>query len=315
MTGIESGKSISALYVHFLRNQGPVPQPFTTPLGRRISRYDCLPWNFDAGLPNGIIPIILEGMNKMFTILLGVITVLLAGALYWEMDKAKKDSLSKQQTIDVLKRDLQDRSSELDAQKKTNRDLTSQLTEKTEALETLQTRFTTITGELESSKDKVAKVSQELTETQNTLAERDQQISELSSERDDLTGQMAQLNVNMKDLESLIQDTQKKLEASEGDRDFLLAELQRLRAEKAELEKQFNNLASLRDQVRRLKDELSVARRIEWIRKGILGAGSKPKGATLLMRGFKRPEPKANFDLNVELNQEGGVKVVPTPEP
>ena len=59
---------------------------------------------------------------------------------------------------------------------------------------------------------------------------------------------MAQLNVDMKGLESLIQDTQKKLEASEGDRDFLLAELQRLRAEKAELEKQFNNLASLRDQ-------------------------------------------------------------------
>ena len=139
MTGIESGKSISAPYVHFLRNQGPVPQPFTPPPGRRISPYDSLAWNFDVGLPNEIIPIILDEMNKMFTILLGVITVLLAGALYWEMDKAKKDSLSKQQTIDALKRDLQDRSSELDSQKKTNRDLTSQLTEKTEALETLQT--------------------------------------------------------------------------------------------------------------------------------------------------------------------------------
>ena len=299
----------------FFKESRACSATFYNPPGRRISPYDCLAWNFDVGLPNEIIPIILEEMNKMFTILLGVITVLLAGALYWEMDKAKKDSLSKQQTIDALKRDLQDRSSELDSQKKTNRDLTSQLTEKTEALETLQTRFTTITGELENSQDRVAKVSQELAETQNTLAERDQQISELSSERDDLTGQMAQLNVDMKGLESLIQDTQKKLEASEGDRDFLLAELQRLRAEKAELEKQFNNLASLRDQVRRLKDELSVARRIEWIRKGILGAGSKPKGATLLMRGFKRPEPKANFDLNVELNQDGGVKVVPTPEP
>ena len=33
MTGIESGKTIFAFYVHFLRNQGPVPQPFTTPWG------------------------------------------------------------------------------------------------------------------------------------------------------------------------------------------------------------------------------------------------------------------------------------------
>ena len=40
------------------------------------------------------------------------------------------------------------------------------------------------------------------------------------------------------------------------------------------------------------------------IRNGIMGAGSVPKGAALLKRGFSKPENKPNFDLNVELNQE-----------
>ena len=88
-----------------------------------------------------------------------------------------------------------------------------------------------------------------------------------------------------------------------------------MQAEKADLERQFNDLAVMREQIRKLKDELSIARRIEWIRKGIMGGGSTPKGATLLKRGFKRRENKPNFDLNVELNQEGGVQVIPSEQP
>jgi len=61
-------------------------------------------------------------------------------------------------------------------------------------------------------------------------------------------------------------DTERKLAASEGDREFLLAELKRLQAEKVDLERQFNDLALLRDQIRKLKDELSIASRLEWIR-------------------------------------------------
>ncbi|MGB0421710.1 MAG: hypothetical protein ACPGL0_11125 [Limisphaerales bacterium] len=259
--------------------------------------------------------LILEAMNKTITILLGVTTVFLAVFLYVEMDKANKAKQASQQTIETLTQDLQTANTQLADEKKTTASLTKQLGERTQALETLQTRFTTVTGELKASQQEVSRVSDELSTTRDSLAEKEQQIADLASERDDLSGQMAKLNVDLKDLESLIADTQKKLAASEGDRGFLLEELKRLQTEKAELEKQFNNLAALRDQVRKLKDELSIARRIEWIRKGILGAGNTPKGATLLMRGFKRTEPKANFDLNVELNQEGGVKVLPTPEP
>jgi hypothetical protein len=85
-------------------------------------------------------------------------------------------------------------------------------------------------------------------------------------------------------------------------------------AEKAELERQFNDLEVLRAQVKRLKEELNVARRLEWIRKGLFPAGEQ-KGASLLMQGANAPKkpakPQDNYDLNVEVSADGSVKVIP----
>ena len=83
------------------------------------------------------------------------------------------------------------------------------------------------------------------------------------------------------------------------------------RAEKAELERQFSDLALLRDQIRKLKDELSIARRLEWIRRGLYGP--EPKGTEKLQPGFAAPAGGTNFDLNVEIRQDGGAKVLPPP--
>ena len=58
-------------------------------------------------------------------------------------------------------------------------------------------------------------------------------------------------------------------------------------AEKAELERQFNDLAVLRAQVSKLKEELSVARRLEWIRQGLF-ASTEQRGAQKLMQGLRR---------------------------
>ena len=81
-----------------------------------------------------------------------------------------------------------------------------------------------------------------------------------------------------------IEETKRKLAASEGEKGFLEKELKRLMAEKAELEKQFNDLAVLRAQVSKLKEELSVARRLDWIRQGLF-ASTDQKGAQKLMQG------------------------------
>jgi DNA repair exonuclease SbcCD ATPase subunit len=143
------------------------------------------------------------------------------------------------------------------------------------------------------------------------LAKRDARINELETQRDDLTKRMTDLNGQITDYQGRVDEIQRKLVSSEGDRDYLLKELKRLQSEKNDLERQFNDLAMLREQVHKLKDELSITRRLDWIRRGLYGS---LKGAERLQKGFVQPATTTtnqNFDLNVELKQSGGVQVVP----
>ena len=183
---------------------------------------------------------------------------------------------------------------------------------------TLETNLAVRTAEVESYSNKLVTTSTTLAKTEveakaaaeaakEAIARRDAKISELEGQNDVLTKQMGDLNTAIAGLETRIQDTQKKLAATEGDRELLLKELKRLQAEKAELERQFNDLAALRDQVRKLKDELSIARRLEWIRRGLYG---EEKGAEKLQKGLASAPGQTNFDLNVEIRQDGGAKII-----
>src|ERR1051325_5113312 len=182
-------------------------------------------------------------------------------------------------------------------------------------VETQRTTLNELTNNL-------TKVSGQLTQTEASLqASRDQvkkdeaKIAELESQNQALDKQATDLSASITNLTVQIADTQKKLNASEGDKAFLEKELKRLITEKAELERQFNDLAVLRAQVSKLKEELNIARRIEWIRQGLF-ASTDQKGAQKLMTGISTPQPvakphKAAYDLNVEISADGSVKVIP----
>ncbi len=141
------------------------------------------------------------------------------------------------------------------------------------------------------------------------IAKRDEQISKLTTDKDDLSKEVTDLKGAIGKLDAQIQETQRKLANSEGERTFLVAELARLQKEKAELERQFNDLVVLREQVKKLRDQLSAANRLEWFRTGVFERREK-KGGQLLMEGLN-PRPRATNDtsLNVELKQSGGVSV------
>ena len=124
---------------------------------------------------------------------------------------------------------------------------------------------------------------------------------------------MEALTGSLGNLEKLIKETERKLATSEGDREFLLKELKRMQAEKASLEKQMRDLSFLREQVSKLKEELSIARRLDWIRRGIYGAGEEKKGGQLLQQGLPQSAPKTNYNLEVEIKRDGGAKVQPAP--
>jgi chromosome segregation ATPase len=141
------------------------------------------------------------------------------------------------------------------------------------------------------------------------LAKRDEKINALETERDNLDKKLVGLNASISQLNTKIAETERKLVASEGDREFLLKELKRMQIEKTDLEKQFNDLAVLRSQVNKLQEELSISRRLDWIRKGI--PTETPKGAVLLQQGVGTygTAVRTNYGLNVEIDTKGGVKV------
>ena len=83
--------------------------------------------------------------------------------------------------------------------------------------------------------------------------------------------------------------------------------------EKAELERQFNDLTVLRAQVAKLRAEHNIAQRLEWARQGLF-ASADQKGAQKLMQGLVPPKseaPKSSYDLNVEVSSDGSLRVIP----
>jgi chromosome segregation ATPase len=137
------------------------------------------------------------------------------------------------------------------------------------------------------------------------IARRDEEINKLTKDRENLEVEMNDLKGAITKLDTQIADTEKKLATSEGEKAFLLKELKRLQAEKAELERQFNDLAALREQVSKLKDQLAIARRLDWIRRGIYTTEQR-KGGQILNEGFReKPVSTNNTGLNVDLKQDG----------
>jgi chromosome segregation ATPase len=184
-----------------------------------------------------------------------------------------------------------------------------------QALVELTNTYVTVSSNFAETSANLAKSEASLRSSQEELAKRDAKISELETQNQALDKQAVDLSASITNLTLQIADTEHKLAASEGDKAFLQKELKRMMTEKAELERQFNDLTVLRAQVSKLKQELNIARRLEWIRQGLF-ANSDQKGAQKLMQGMGSTPSQAKaarpaYDLNVEVGSDGSVKVIP----
>jgi len=223
-------------------------------------------------------------------------------------NKAVEVKKQDDEKITILTKNVEETKGKLDEQERLSTYLQTNLAVRTEELSSASNALGKLNADLDRTQKEFAAAKEA---AQAAIAERDSQIAKLTTETNAMTLKMDDLTASIGKLGKQIADTERKLTASEGDREFLLKELKRLQVEKAELERQFNDLAALRTQVAKLKEELSIARRLEWIRLGIYGASEK-KGAERLMAGSQPSAPKTNnFNLNVELKQDGGAKVVP----
>jgi predicted nucleic acid-binding Zn-ribbon protein len=162
----------------------------------------------------------------------------------------------------------------------------------------------------------LATTTASLQDAQQQITNLNERISDLAAQNQVLDQRAGSLSNTIAALDTQITFTQMKLAVSETNNAFLDIELKRQIAQKAELEHKFNDLAEVRAQIQKLRDDLLVARRLEWMREGI--DPNKPvKGGQLLMQ---RPPSATNaapapgspfYNLNVEVGSDGPVHVIP----
>lgn len=254
---------------------------------------------------------------KTAIVILVLLSLGLLGGVLYRHNTAVTEKRADDDRIRYLSNQWTETSAKLSAQVDVNNNLTTSLQTKTADLEKTAAQLTETRTELGKTEAEVKATKEQVEAAKVEVAKRDARISELENANLVLDKQAGEMKTALGDLEGKIADTQKKLAASEGDREFLLKELKRLQAEKADLERRFSDLVVLREQVKKLKEELAISRRLEWIRKGLYGSTPK-KGAELLQGGITQPAagPKTNATLNVELKRDGSATIVaPTNAP
>src|SRR5664280_1524235 len=207
-------------------------------------------------------------------------------------------------------------------------DFSNQLVAATANLDGLRQVNLMLTNDLAGSRQEALTFSNQFTETSGTLASTKASLQSAQDQIASLNGRIAGLETRnqvldqraaaltnaIASLNAQIADTQQKLAGSETNNAFLEKELQRQTAAKAELESKFNNLSTVRAQVKKLKADLFIARRLEWMREGS-DPGLQQKGGQLLIQ---RTAPTSSarpphYDLNVEVSSDGSIHVIPLP--
>lgn len=251
---------------------------------------------------------------KVFLIVLFVVAAGVLGYLWLETGrKAEREGTEYKARIVELKDTVATQGTKLEEAQAAKIRLDQDVKNLEQQVQIAATSLGAATSQVSSLEAKVAEAGEAARKAAEELAVKDQKIAKLETERADLTEQMGALNEKIVGLESKITNTESQLAGARGDRAFLLKELTRMQGEKAELERQFTDLAVLREQVNRLQNELAVARRVDMIRAGSYG-GQQMKGAQLLRSKQFKPAATAtqSYDLDVEIKADGSAPTVST---
>ena len=150
-----------------------------------------------------------------------------------------------------------------------------------------------------------------LQSAQDQITGLNQRIAGLTTQNQELDQRSAALSSAIAGLNAQIADTQQKLADSETNNSFLETELQRQTVARAELEGKFNNLTVVRAQAKKLKEDLVVTRRMQWMRDGTAPSLQTKGGQLLMQRTPPAPLHPPHFDLNVEVSSDGAIRVLP----
>jgi chromosome segregation ATPase len=144
------------------------------------------------------------------------------------------------------------------------------------------------------------------------IADREKKIADLEHQNAALDTESTSLHSQISDLNSQITAAKKQLGDATRDKQLVSEELLRLESQKEDLERRLSDVAALKEQITTVRDNLSIARRLTWMQRGIYDNVSK-KGGELLIAPAKPVAPDTNRSLDVELLQGGGFRINSSP--
>jgi septal ring factor EnvC (AmiA/AmiB activator) len=253
--------------------------------------------------------------NRIGIVILILACLALAAALFLVKKQATDKEHLATEKIGALSNQWVDASAQLTEQMKVNSSYQNDLANQKKAYGDLtnnytqvSANFTQVSANFDKAQARLKAREDELQKRQAKIADLEKRIQASDNTNKNLTASIAELN-------SQIAETQRKLDASEGDRALLQKRLDQLNADKAELEAQFADVTIMRAQLSRDKQELSVTRRIDYIRRALFAGTQDHTSQSLLnaLTGTEQPTAAATrpIDLNVEVNRSGSVRVLP----
>jgi chromosome segregation ATPase len=245
--------------------------------------------------------------TKMAIVILVVVCAGLAVALIAAKMTTSDQLKSNAATILDFSNQLVNANDNLDELRQVNLRLTNDLA-------AVQQQTSRLSNGLTRASSALASAKATLQGAQDQIANLNGRIGDLETQNRALDDRAAALTNTIAALNEQIADTEQKLAGSETNNVFLEKELQQQIAQRAELERKFDDINEVRAQVKKLRDELFVARRLQLTRSGI---NTDQKGAELLvqprtaasMAASAKPGP--HYDLNVEVGSDGSVHVIP----
>lgn len=258
---------------------------------------------------------------KVIIVILAVACAGLAIALFATKKQAGDLHANDVTTITEFSNQVADAKEHLQEVSQVNLTLSNDLASSQQQLALGAEQMTQLSNSLAAANSTLTETKAALNDTKTSLAGAQQMVTNLNNRISDLEAQNKVLDQQAESLSNTlshltmqIEDTKNQLAITETNAAFLQTELQKQLAQKAELEHKFDDVDELRGQVKKLKDEMFIARRLQLNKTD----NSNKKGGELLMlhnapaaNPPSHKPPAATYDLNVEIGSDGSVKVIP----
>jgi len=252
---------------------------------------------------------------KTVVVVLSIVSISLAAGLLVQHREATHAANTAETARTAFSNSWQEAKGKLEEVEKVAAALETKLNSRTEVLMATSNDLAKTSTDLAQASTDLAKSQADNAAAQAEMKKQRATITQLETQRADLTQKMEELTGSINSLETRIADTKQKLANSEGDRTFLLKELERMQSEKATLVAQFNNLASLRVQVAKLKEEAAISQRLAWMQSGVYNLAAKKGAERLVANTPALGASEGRLEVDLEKNGHGKILSTPTNPP